>query len=292
MISTIIVSRDRPYVLYGLLINVLSQTTRVPMEIIVSVDEDDPQRATYHAMLAQLVPIAAILRPEVALHMCSNATTGLVEAKNAALNMALGEAIMMLDDDLLLGPGYIQALYDDLVSKTTIGAVSGYITSSVPAISHTQPSDAVTALPHSHHLQRLELSQVGGDWRAAFGRKEQVMDWSGVNSLLSQDTRYNMDYFVNSYMFRADAAARIGGYNPRLNSRTSAHEEVDFTARLARSGYTLLFNPHHRAWHVTIGRGGIYRGADLAESRAILEEEYRTMLPEFIQSVTSTDKPK
>ena len=287
MISIVIPSYKRADVIAFMVANLFHQTivTRQEVEIIVSIDSVDPEKNRYEQYLVQLEQVAKRISNTLEVKLLINDTQGLVAAKNNAIATSKGEYVMMLDDDLLMEDSYIEQLLKDLESGESIGAVSGFIVSYSPAISHTQPSDKITSLPSEYKLQTLQIDQNDGKWRTLFGQKEQVMDWSDINKTIPKTTRFIMDYFVNSYIFRKEAYQKIGGYNLALNSKTSAHEEVDFTFRMMKSGYTLLFNPFAAMWHITIGQGGIYKGTTYQESKAILEKEYTESVPVFMKSI-------
>ena len=283
MISLIIPSFKRHMVLSGTLINLLHQSIFKAMnfEILISLDAIDPTQSDYSKLISQIKSIYSDNDLQGSIKIIINQTQGLVEAKNAAISQSKSPYIMMLDDDLYPEPNYIETLYQDIISYPQTGAVSGYIVTYLPAISHTQPSTLLKLAPQSTHLQTLKLKRNANQWRSVFGTKEQVMDWSQINHHLPKQQRYTMDYFVNSYLFSRQAFDQINGYNPQLNSATSAHEEVDFTYRIGKSGYKLLFNPFARMWHLTIGKGGIYKGQTYQERQKIIESEYNAKLPVF-----------
>ena len=288
-IAYVIPSYKRPEVLLLLLDNISRQSinTEVEFEILVSVDKSDPTLEQYKSLIKQIVEV--IERRDDAPFKCiliENDTEGLLLAKNNAVNSTDARFIMMLDDDLMMEDDYVEKLYKDMKKDHEVGAISGYIVSTVPAISHTQPSDRVKKAPaEGTRLQTLEVVETGESWESLFGQKEQVMDWSEVNLDLDKKARYEMDYFVNSYMFRKELFERVNGYNDALNSKTSAHEEVDFTYRIGRSGLKLIFNPFARMWHITIGHGGIYKGEDWQESKKILDKEYNDSIATFLRSI-------
>ena len=289
MISLIIPSYNRATVLGGILSALSDQTvfTRFNCEILISIDNSDPQLEAYIDYIDQFTRIFEQVTPKVKIRLIINNTSGLVNAKRRAVKESRYNYIMMLDDDLILENNYIEELYKDITNGANIGAVSGYIVTYNPAISHTQPSIKIDDIPKTLHLQTLKIKSDNDVWRSVFGDKEQVMDWSDINKKLEPSTRYHMDYFVNSYLFKKEVYNQIDGYNIDLNSLTSAHEEVDFTYRIKKAGYQLVFNPFVRMWHWTIGAGGIYKGKDLEESKDILEKEYSDSLTTLIKSMSN-----
>lgn len=289
MVSIVIPSYKRASVVSGVLASLMHQDCfkEYPCEILISIDDSDPELEIYKDYISQFEQIYLQFVPKVEINLIINQTKGLVEAKNKAVEESKYDLVMMLDDDLILEPNYISELVKETKEDKSIGAISGYIVTFKPAISHTQPSDKLKKIPVENHLQTLKIEQDSDEWRSVFGQKEQVMDWSEINRRLPSETRYTMDYFVNSYLFRKGAFKKINGYNSSLNSKTSAHEEVDFTYRIMTAGYKLVFNPFVRMWHWTIGRGGIYKGEDFKSSKEMLEEEYNESLPKFLNSVKS-----
>jgi len=290
-LAYIIPSYCRPEILLLLLDNIYHQTINTILDdisIIVSIDNIDPQKEQYISLINQYKTITEYQEELgfIKTNILINQTTGLVKAKNNAVRSTNAELIMMLDDDLYMEKQYIEKLYKDIIKSNNNGAISGYIVSTIPAISHTQPSIKVKTSPPSQMiLQRLNLLKNNGKWMSLFGKKEQVMDWSMINKKIPHDRRYEMDYFVNSYMFTRKAYDAVGGYNEKLNSKTSAHEEVDFTFRIKQAGYKLLFNPFARMHHITVKQGGIYKGDTFDESKQILETEYQTSTQDFLKSI-------
>lgn len=292
MISFVIPSYRRPEVLLSLLFNISEQNilSEMPGEILISVDKVDPEIEQYRSLVFQAQEIFQARKRNFALTiiLVENDSNGLVAAKNNAVRKSSGGYILMLDDDLYMESTYVGELYKDLSNNPAAAAASGYIVTYKPAISHTQPSDVLDqAFAPEVRLQTLKVVHDNANWRSVFGQKEQVMDWSSVNQNIPAETRYKMDYFVNSYMFKKKIFDEIGGYNMELNGKTSAHEEVDFTYRMTKKGYDLLFNPFVRMWHLTISRGGIYKGETYEKSKEILEREYNELLEPFMKSVTS-----
>lgn len=288
MISVVIPSYKRPAIILGVLMGVFQQSLwdNESGEIIVSLDAKDKSISEYKKYIRQFQLIA---KDRVVCRVLINKTEGLVLAKDNAVKEAKGEYVMMMDDDLYMEKEYLQTLKSDLDCNLDVVAVSGFIVSSLPAISHTQKSIVLETIPSSKYLQKLNIEKNLNSWRALFGEKEQVMDWTYIRSKLVTEQRYYMDYFVNSYMFRKENYYKIGGYNLLLNSQTSAHEEVDFTYRLGKTGF-LLFNPFVKMWHITVGCGGIYKGKDWEESKEILEKEYSESLEIFINSIQKSQK--
>lgn len=290
-LAYVVPSYSRPEAILLLIDNISRQTVNKYMtktKLVISIDRTDPELERYKSFIEQFRKILDYQRNNLELKLLINETKGLVAAKNNAVRSTDTELIMMIDDDLYMNEDYTEKLVNDIEVDETIGAVSGHIVSSVPAISHTQESSFIDEIPSTKSkLQTLRIQSSDGEWRSVFGKKEQVMDWSRVLDKISLDTRYEMDYFVNSYLFRRSAFDKIGGYNLELNSKTSAHEEVDFTYRIGMAGYKLLFDPFARMWHITLKKGGIYKGKDFASSKSILENEYHESLPKFLRSVST-----
>ncbi len=287
MITAIIPSYNRPEIIVSLVLNILSQSyfQKEEGEIIISVDESDTQIGQYRNLINQIKLIAKNINPRISIDLLVNETKGIVPAKNNAVKKAKYNLIMMFDDDLIPEHDYIEKLATDLIKDSSVGAVSGYIVSYEPAISHTQPSDKLTSIPTENTLQILNIIHEKEGWRSAFGKKEQVMDWSTINDRIDINKRFEVDYFVNSYMFTRESYEKTRGYNISLNSKTAAHEEVDFTYRIGKSGYKLILNPFARMWHLTVKRGGIYKGETFEESKSILEKEYNDSIVTFIESI-------
>jgi GT2 family glycosyltransferase len=288
MISVIIPSYKRPHIISGTLLYLATQTVfkTNKFEILVSIDNKDPSKNDYQNLIEQINKIYQVLFNVKPIKILINNSKGLVAAKNKAVIESKYKYLMMMDDDLYPQSNYMEELIKDLEHNNKVGAVSGYIVSYKPAISHTQPSDLIKKIPEKINLQTLNTSyNSNNSWKAVFGKKEQVMDWRLINKNIPSTERFKMDYFVNSYMVRRTCILEAKLFNINLNSKTSPHEEVDLTYRIRKLGYDLIFNPHIRMWHLTVGSGGIYKGKDINESKDILNKEYNKSLNEFFKSI-------
>lgn len=157
------------------------------------------------------------------LHYLHLPTAGLPNARNEGLRRAKGEIILFVDDDVIL-----------LSSDFLIAHVSAYEDPKVGGVT-------------GRHVERLIKTNSA--------RTANYVSWSGRTKFnLFGTERQRIESCKGSNMsFRAAAIARIGGFDRNLNLL----EETDFSQRLARAGWILMFEPKAELVHLSIGAGGV-----------------------------------
>ena len=116
--SVLVVSWERPELLERLIRSLWKQT-RLPTEIVVCWQSDD--LPTY-VKLDQLRSCPTIPCPLVIVHLADN---GIVPAENLALDSSSGDLILMIDDDAIAPPDWIDRIVSFHDSHPLCGAFGG-----------------------------------------------------------------------------------------------------------------------------------------------------------------------
>jgi len=225
-ISCVIPTLGRGEVLCDTLRMLLSQT-HPPHEIIV-VDQTVVYTTTSHRQLAEWAGNGAIIW----LHQREpNAS----RARNAGALAATGEFLLLLDDDIRVGPGFLAA-YLDVLQRTGAAGVSGPVLEG--------ESNTVDGLS-----PRVFTSELG--WLLHFPR----------NYAHDCETSFMMS---GNVAIRHDLFLALGGMDE--NYERGAHrEESDFGMRFRQAGYRFRYHPQCVVYHLgprLVPNGGARAGVD------------------------------
>ncbi len=153
-------------------------------------------------------PVPETFGPLIHVH---DPRPGKCRVQNRAIAQANGEIIVCLDDDLIVAPGYVDAVEDFFVEHPEFAAMKGRV---LPASDPAQ----VTGTKACY----LDLPIVD--------HGEEVIEVRGVLGA-------NM-------AFRASALAKVGLFDERLGPGAAGHEEeTEMSARLRRAGFRIGYAP-------------------------------------------------
>jgi glycosyltransferase involved in cell wall biosynthesis len=158
--------------------------------------------------------------------------TGLSHARNRALDMGRSDVVAFLDDDVLVAPGWLEALRRAFERRSEDGMVP--LGGLAGRVDLRWPGGRPGWLPDSREVwfARLDL----GEQPRVLGDREYPV---GANMAV-----------------RRSAAAEVGGFDPDLGysgKRLLGNEEVDFVDRLRRAGYAVAYEPAMCVDHVVEG---------------------------------------
>jgi len=202
-LSVIIATHDRPEPLARLIRSLAPQLHAGRRELIVA-ENGTPAPG---ALPGGVTPITHLHEPG----------PGKCRIQNRAVEVARGEILAFLDDDLTVGPRYLDAVEEFFDSHPEFAAMAGR---TVPA---EDPAARVGDL--SVYLD-LPVVDRGG----------QVIEVRGV---------------VGANMaFRAAALRQAGPFDERLGPGAGGHEEeTEMSARLRRAGFRIGYAPEAIAYH-------------------------------------------
>ena len=142
---------------------------------------------------------------------------GKCRIQNRAIAQAAGEILVFLDDDLVVAPGYLEAVEDFFDTHREFAAMKGRILPAEDPEKKVGPMAAYLDLPIADH----------GD---------EVIEVRGVLGA-------NM-------AFRADVIKQVGPFDERLGPGAGGHEEeTEMSQRLRRAGFRIGYAPKALVYH-------------------------------------------
>lgn len=183
------------------------------------IDQSDPaQRAENEALVAAL--------SDARIRYLHIGVKGLPNARNEALARVSGKIVLFLDDDvILLRDDFVEA-HVETYADTRVGGVTGRI---------VERSVRPNVAKVSGHL-----SKGGRTLTNAWGTEKcEIFGLKGAN----------MSY-------RAEAIADVGGFD-RNYKGTALLEDTDYSTRVHKAGWTLIFEPRAEMVHLSAASGGV-----------------------------------
>jgi GT2 family glycosyltransferase len=205
----------------GVLLDTVEQFRRQgtpPAEILVVDQTPAHDEATEQALLA--------LHREGAIRWIRLAAPSQPAALNVALRAATQPVVLMVDDDIRVGTGFVASHLGNYADPR-VWAVAGQV---------LQPGEDPLE-GYEHPSAASPLSDVGFVFRSA--RRQTVRN--GMSGNLS---------------VRRDAALRIGGFDESFAPPVSYRFDAEFCERLARAGGEIVFDPKASLRHLRHPRGG------------------------------------
>lgn len=234
-VSLLISSRNRPQQLEDAVRSALEGSS-VPDEIVIVDQSDDSNEA-----VATLVPPLG-----VSLRYVKSDTIGLSRSRNLAFANASHSVLVLLDDDCLVTPRWLETIVHALLAAGPSSVVTGRVLAGAP-----EREGAFAPSLHTSTEAAEFRGRITTDPLATF-----------------------------NFALRAQAHEAIGPFDTRLGpgTRFPSAEDNDYGYRLLRAGFAIVFEPaaivYHRAWRVesnyvavryAYGRGqGGYYGKHLA----------------------------
>jgi O-antigen biosynthesis protein len=218
-VSVVVATLDRPEQLHGCLAALASQTTRRPLEIIV-VDN--------HPASGRTAPVVKEF-PNVVL--VSEPRRGLAYARNAGFIAARGAIVACTDDDVVIPPGWIDALaapFDD----PAVAAVTGNV------------------LPLELESPAQRFFEAYGGLGRGFQRR--MADGHWFHQFRTAVPTWTLGATANA-AFRASifAEADIGLMDEALGPGmpSGVGEDTYLFYKILKSGHRLIYEPAAYVWH-------------------------------------------
>jgi len=201
--SVIVCSRNRPTLVQDAVESVLDGD-QLPDEIVVIDQSDEPHPVLHHAAG----------RAGCVIRYRHHASRGASAARNVGAEVAAGDCLFFIDDDMFVASGWFRALSTALVRVDPETVVTGQVA----------PAERVNRAPS------IKVDPVPAVYR---GR-----------------TASDVLYTGNTAMRRALFAA-LGGFDERLGPGTAfpAAEDNDFGFRVLESGRSIVYAPEAIAYH-------------------------------------------
>lgn len=162
------------------------------------------------------IGLSSIATDTEVIHL-HEASPGKCRVQNRAIAAARGEIIVCLDDDLIMGGGYLTAVEDFFGAHPEFAAMKGRILPAEDPIAKAGAMAPYLDLPIADHGER-------------------VIEVRGVLGA-------NM-------AFRAAALRQVGPFDERLGPGAAGHEEeTEMSQRLRRAGLHIGYAPQALVWH-------------------------------------------
>ena len=221
MISAIVPTIGRVESLSALLESLAAQTCRVDEVIVASADEETCGFLTRKDW-GLVVRCVAVSAPNA------------VRQRMAAIEIASGEQLLLLDDDVVLEPDCVQHMLALLTDNPDVIAVTADFNN------QTWPDPTRLWQLYLRHVLKLEREHwqgrvVGPLLRFGFNpvpASPQPMEWLGSGSSL----------------VRRSAFVNVGGFSDFFLHRCTINEDVDLGLKLRRAG-RIMFCPDARMAH-------------------------------------------
>lgn len=205
------------------LLDSLAAQTHKPDEVIIADASNDPDTARVVANEARLTLTRIYVEPPNA-----------VRQRMAAIDLARGDNLLLLDDDVVLEPDCVQRLSEVLESNAGVVAVS--------ADFNNQTWPAPTRIWQIY--LRLALGMDQDSWQ---GRVVGPLLRFGYNPVPARPTAIEWLGSGNS-LVRRSAFLRAGGFSDFFLHRCTINEDVDLGLKLCKIG-RIMFCPAARMAH-------------------------------------------
>jgi GT2 family glycosyltransferase len=205
LVSIIIITRNRAFLLRHCIEHVLSQPS--PHKEIIVVDSSSNDES--EQVVAQF--------PEVISVRLRGQRNNMPQARNAGLAASSGDILAFIDDDAMVKPGWLAALIKTYRDET-VGAVGGRVIEI--------PEPHCDQIKGSPHMLIKPSGRVVGKNRGAFSTEE-----------------IEVDHIPGGNMsFRREVLEQIGGSDPNY-TLTNLREETDLCIRVKMAGWRIMFVP-------------------------------------------------
>ena len=219
-VSVVVCTHDRPIQLEGLLEGIVGQRTRLVFEILVV--DNDP------------CPVSAMpwLDDAALVRWMAEPRRGLSYARNAGIRAANAELIALVDDDIVVSPGWLDALVGPILEEGYDGVTGPML----PVKLETEAERLFEAFGGHGHKQHRAV--FDGEWLA---RQRLVLPLWRIGS------------FGNAAL-RKGVVEKLGDFEEALGvgTPTGSSEDLDYLYRMLRAGFRILHTPaatvehHHR----------------------------------------------
>lgn len=226
-VTVVIVTRNRPQMVRQCLEHLGRQT--LPADEIIVVDSSTGEDTQ---VVLDCFPEAKSLR-------IPNGRNNRPQAKNLAIEHALGEIVAFLDDDSMVRQDWLAHLVAPYIDSV-VGGVGGRVID-VLEQARARPGDP-------------RVGVLGADGKAT------------TNFGLDTGRMVEVDHLRGCNMsFRRRALVHVGGFDPKCLG-SNVGEEADLCLRIKCAGWTILYQPQSVVDHLAAPREDMHRATGTNES--------------------------
>ncbi len=185
--------------------------------------------------------------PQVLVHRHPT-NLGVASGRNAGAHLALKTwnptTLLFLDNDMLVEPGFVEALSRPLVEDETVGQTQAKL----------------------RFMDDRERLNDGGGARVCFWRWQVTPVGFGEVDRGQYDDVRECICCGGAMMVRADVFRQLGGFDPLFDP--FGPEDLDFSLRLREAGYRALYVPEAVAYHAVSHTFGAGYGEEYARHKS------------------------
>jgi GT2 family glycosyltransferase len=221
LVSVVVATRDRPQLLARCLESLAA--LEYPRYEVVVVDNNPATDATAELVKARFADSVRYVREP---------RPGLAAAHNRGLAEALGEVVAFTDDDVVVDPGWLDALVGAFAEVPDAGCVTGLI------------------LPARLATRAQAMLEAHGGFAKGFRRRVHHLAAPPPDQPLFPFTAGRLGSGANM-AFRASPLRALGGFDPATGTGTPARGGDDLLSflRVLAAGHALVYQPEALVWH-------------------------------------------
>jgi GT2 family glycosyltransferase len=191
--------------------------------------------------------------PEITL-IANDANTGFTGGNNQGMKAATGEYYLLLNNDTVVHPSFLEPMIDALESDPVAGACSPLI----------RFYSAPKYIQYAGGPERIDLIRGRNIWRG----------WKTTIPHPYTEVERTSAAHGAAFMVKRSAVDRIGMLDERL---FIYYEEYDWSLRLQQAGYSILFVPQSEILHkesMTLTKDSPFRTRLMARNRLWLSRKF------------------
>lgn len=201
-VSVVIPTYNRASSVKRLLTALTAQTfSHGDFEVIVSIDGSKDNTMEVVENFASSYAIRSIWQPN----------SGRVKACNRGIEIATGEIVILLDDDMEPSPKFIEAHYLSHSSGAKLGVIGA-----APILIDDSSTFATKFIASEFNLRQKKMAKPDYKFRI----------W---------------DFYGGTFSIRRDILLEVGVFNESF--KTYGYEDIELAQRLIKSGVSIIFNP-------------------------------------------------
>lgn len=237
-VSVCIPTYKRPESLSIAFSNLLGYASNIE-EILIGITKDEESSlAGMEDTFTQIAKAFAILG--IPVYVKSN-LTGLMDAKTWFRETARSEILLFIDDDAIIGEGYMDLIYHFINPK--VGAVSGVLQTPVNSMGYLDWSDKPIDVEG-------ELCNT-----LKYDEENETLLWLDKYQvyLHKTDKLFKCQYLIGTALFVRKSVLEI---DMEFQHGACGGEEIDFTYNMYKQGMDLIFDSSRICWHLHEDKGG------------------------------------
>jgi len=244
-------TKDRPTQLASLIISLLNQTNPNWSLSIVDDSETRIEKFPYVRNLLNHLSMAGHQ-----WNVIYGSKEGPPQSHNKVMNTAKSEWVLVMGDDNLLNPNYLENIIAESVIANLDVAGGVYL--------HPEFAISMDRVGYEDGVHLL-------DHRT---KESNPLQWALNHDMITKLTKNPL---YSGFLYRRDVLRAVGGF-PTYLSPVAHREETITGLSISKCGYRLGIVPTAIAWHVRTFKGGIHTNSNPKEYWKLDEQKYQKFL--------------